>query len=105
MPLNPLIHFALGLANVPDKDVDDLERTLPEMAALCKLAKQLKPLVDEMVPLVEKLLPLYKEAAPTITQLMPLVTQAMTIYESQSKAVSDVIPVVQEFVDFLNGRA
>lgn len=88
--MNGVLRFALGLANVPDKDVTDLETSLPALARLCKAARELEPIIHAAMPHLEP--------------LKPLADQALTICEGAYPDFVAVLPTLEEFIQFANSK-
>jgi len=88
--MNGLLKFALGLAQVPDKDIADLETSLPALSRLCKAAKQLDPIV--------------RQAMPHLDPLKPLAEQALQIFETAYPDFVAVLPTLEEFIQFVNDK-
>lgn len=88
--MNGWLRFALGLANVPDKDVADLEKALPGMARLADLAKEAQPQliaaaphVAALEPIFEKLWPIVLKAMPDIATSMPMIEEFIQLAQSK----------------------
>ena len=76
--MNGLVRFALGLANMPDATVAELERSLPEFAALADDAKVLEPILKEAQPLIDKATGARRSALAEAADLLAeLVTQGV----------------------------
>jgi len=88
--MNGMLRFALGLANMPDETVADLEKSLPGFSRLVASAKQLQPVIQKAMPHVVALEPLVQEAAPIIKASYPDLVA--------------VIPTVQELIVFIQGK-
>lgn len=79
--MNGWLRFALGLANVPDKDVADLEKALPGIARLSDLAKQAEPHLIAAAPHVAALEPIFEQLWPIIVKAMPDIVSTMPTLE------------------------
>ena len=88
--MNGWLRFALGLANMPDQTVADLEQSLPGFSRLVTAAKQLEPIIHRAMPKVVALEPDIQEAIPIIKAAYPDVVA--------------VIPTVQELIVFIQGK-
>jgi hypothetical protein len=91
--MNPLLRFALGLANVPDKDVADLEKQLRALARLVAVAKDVKPdleaigphleamgpHLDALMPIAERLAPKIKAAWPDLVAIEPMMQEFLAL--------------------------
>lgn len=88
--MNRMLRFALGLANMPDSTVADLEKSLPGFSRLVASAKQLEPIIHQALPHIEA--------------LSPLVQQAMPIVKAAYPDLVAVIPTVQELIVFVEGK-
>ena len=87
--MNPLLRFALGLANVPDKDVADLEKQIPALGRLITGAKDMKadlesagphlqamePHIDALMPIADRLVPKVKALWPDLVAVWPLMQE------------------------------
>lgn len=90
MSLNLMLRFAMGLANIPDKDVDDLEKQLPALARLITAFKDMKPDLEEAAPHLDAIGPHVDALLSTSERLAPKVKAAWPDLVA-------VLPVVQEF--------
>lgn len=90
MAMNGVIRFALGLANMPQAEIDDLDAKLPGMARLGDAAKQLQPIMEK--------------AEPHIAALEPLAQQALPIVKAAYPDFIAVLPTVEEFIKFVNDK-
>jgi len=88
--MNGMLRFALGLANMPDETVADLEKSLPGFSRLVTATKQLQPIIQKAMPHVVALEPLVQEAAPIVKAAYPDLVA--------------VIPTVQELIVFVQGK-
>lgn len=95
--MDGLLRFALGLANVPDATVADLETSLPALARLCRLAKAAEPILQRNRPHLEAIMPHLVAMKPDAMQLAILVQQAWP-------DIVAVTPTVEELVEFANGK-
>lgn len=76
--MNPILKFALGLANVPDATVADLEKAFPGMQRLCAAAKQIEAVAQKSQPLeahIEQIEPIIKAAYPDFVAVLPTVEE------------------------------
>lgn len=88
--MNPLLRFALGLANVPDKDVADLEKQLPALGRLIAAAKDIKPDLEAAGPHIEAM-------GPHINALMPIAERLAPKLKAAWPDLVGVLPVIEEF--------
>jgi hypothetical protein len=88
--MNGFFVFALKLASVPDKDVSDLEKSLPALARLCRAAKELDPII--------------RQAMPHLEPLKPMAQQALDIVEKAYPDFVAVLPTIEEFIAFVNSK-
>jgi hypothetical protein len=91
--MNPLLRFALGLANVPEKEVDDLAKQLPALGRLIAAAKDMKadlelagphlqaiePHIDALLPVAERLIPKVKVLWPDLVAVWPVMEEFTAI--------------------------
>ena len=82
-----VIRFALGLANMPEATVNDLDKALPGMARLVSAAKDLEPDLKLAEPHVEALLPIFTRVMPKLKAAYP--------------DLVSVIPTVEELITFV----
>jgi hypothetical protein len=92
MSLNLMLRFALGMANVPDKDVDDLEKQLPALARLIAAFKDMNPDLEALAPHIEAM-------GPEIEALMPIAERLAPKIKTAWPDLITLVPVVQEYVD------
>ncbi len=89
--MNPLlVRFVLGFANVPSKDVDDLEKQLPGIGRMVAAAKDIKPDLEACGPHLEAML-------PHIEALMPIAERVVPKIKAAWPDLVAVLPVLQEF--------
>lgn len=88
--MNGTVKFVLGLAQVPDAAIADLDKNLPGMARLADAARELEPILQE--------------AMPHIVALEPLMIRATPIVQKAWPDLVAVTPTVQEFIAFINSR-
>jgi hypothetical protein len=88
--MNGWLRFALGLANMPDHTVADLEQSLPGFSRLVIAAKQLQPIIQK--------------AMPHVIALEPLVQEALPIIKASYPDIVAVTPTVQELILFIQGK-
>lgn len=93
--MNGFIRFALGLANMPEAEVADLEAKLPGLARIAAAARQMEPLLRAAEPHAEALQPIFVAAAPAIEALLPLLTQAMPHLDALAPLAAKGLPVVK----------
>lgn len=86
--MNPLVKFALEIANMPEATVNDLEKSLPGFTNIAAAFKQLEPILTK--------------AEPHIQALQPLVSQAMPIIQKVWPDLVAVTPTVEELIAFIN---
>lgn len=84
-----MLRFALGVANVPDDKVDELDKAMPGFARLAADAKQAKPILEKLAPLINQIEPL-------AVQLWPIAVKAWP-------DLMAVLPVVSDYIDLANG--
>lgn len=96
--MDNLLRFVLGIANVPDKTVDDLDASLPAMARLCRLAKAAEPILERNKPHLDAIMPHLDAMKPDALQLAALVRQAWP-------DIVAVTPTVEELIEFANGKS
>lgn len=88
--MNGLVRFALGLASVPSKDIDDLEASMPGIARLCDLAKQLEPIIQRNLPHI-------KAIEPDVPQIVNIIKQAWP-------DIVSVTPTIDEYINLAKGN-
>lgn len=99
MNMSGMLRFALGLANVPDDKVADLDNALPGLSRMALAAKELRPILIEMQPHLAALEPMAVEAWPHLEALAPLFAKA---WPTLQKAWPDIVataPTLEELID------
>lgn len=84
--MNGLLRFALGIANMPQKTIDDLDKSLPGFSRLVKLAQAAEPAIKRCAPHIEAM-------KPDLIQLTDLIEKAWPDIEA-------VLPTVDELIIF-----
>jgi hypothetical protein len=85
--MNGLVRFALGMANMPQHTIDDLERSLPGFGRLCDLAKKLEPIIQRNAPHI-------KAIEPDVPAIVAIITKAWP-------DIVAVTPTVDELINFV----
>jgi hypothetical protein len=88
--MNGLIRIVLTLAQVPEKDISDLDKSLPGLARLCDLAKQLEPIIQRNLPHIKAIEP----DIPAIT----------SIIKAAWPDIVAVTPTIDEYVNLAKGN-
>lgn len=88
--INGFVRFALGIANMPDATVTDLDKSLPGFANIAAAFKELEPILTK--------------ANPHIQALEPLIIQAIPIIQKVWPDIISVTPTVEELIDFINSK-
>ncbi len=88
--MNGFLKFALGVAQMPDATVADLEKSLPGIGRIAAAAKEIEPILQKADPLVEQLEPLLMQAYPIIKRVWP--------------DIGAVTPTVEELIKFANQK-
>lgn len=79
--MNDILKFALGLANMSEAEVADIDAKLPGMARLCAAAKELEPILQQAEPHIEALMPLITLALPIIKKAYPDIVASIPTIE------------------------
>lgn len=88
--MNSFIRFALGIANIPEATVNDLEKSLPGFSNIAAAFKELEPILTK--------------AQPHFDDLQPLLNQAMPIIKKVWPDVVSVTLTAIELIDFINSK-
>ena len=88
--ISGFVRFALGVANMPDSTINDLEKSLPGFSNIAMAFRELQPILTK--------------AQPHIDALQPLLNQAMPIIKKVWPDVVAVTPTVEELIQFLNSK-
>lgn len=84
------VKFLLGLANMPQATIEELEHDMPAIGRLYARAKEAQPLLEELLPLIEK-------AQPLIEKLLPIAVKAMP-------DVKEITPTIGDIIDFVKAK-
>lgn len=104
MAINGMLRFALGLANVPDATVSDLDKSLPGMERLAALAKAAEPDLQLLQPIIEQMEPHFVALLPLIEQATPIVLRLTPIVKTALPDIKAVTPTIQELIVFAEGK-
>lgn len=88
--MNGFIKFALGIANMPQSTIDDLELELPGIERLSVALKQLEPILTAADPHIEALTPLILKAYPIVKDRWPDIVA--------------VTPTIEKLIEFVNSK-
>lgn len=102
--MNGLIRFALGLANVPDDLVGDIDKELPGAGRLIAVAKELQPDLDALGSLLEQMAPHVVALQPMVTAALPLLTKITPKLKAAYPDAVALLPVAQRVVAFVEGK-
>jgi hypothetical protein len=88
--MNPFIRIFLSLESVPDKDIADLDKSLPALARLCTAAKEIGPII--------------RSAMPQLLQLKAPAEKVLNIVEARWPDIVEVAPTIEEFIAIVNAK-
>jgi hypothetical protein len=88
--INGFVRFALGVAQMPEATVNDLDKSLPGFSNIAAAFKELEPILTK--------------ANPHIQALEPLIIQAMPIIQKVWPDIIAVTPTVEELIAFVNSK-
>ena len=84
--MNNFIKFVLGLANIPEQAIADLDKSWPGIKRIADAAKELEPYlqqasphIDILEPLGLKMYPIIKSVWPDILELLPVADEWINI--------------------------
>lgn len=87
--MNGLLRFGLSLAGLPQKTIDDTDKSLPGFSRICALAKQLEPIVQRNYPHLKAIEPdlpeierIIKQAWPDIVSVTPTIEELINAAKS-----------------------
>lgn len=94
--MNGLVKFALGVANVPDHLVSEVDASIPGAQRLIAAAKKLEPSVHKLAPLIEQaqpiimneILPVIKAEYPDLMTLLPIAQEILAFVQGSTPAVT-----------------
>lgn len=98
--MNGLLRFALGIANMPNKTVTELDGSLPGFGRLSDLSKQIEPMLKEAAPLIEQAEPHLKALLPIIAQLLPIAERAWPLLKAGYPDLVQVTPTIEDLIAF-----
>ena len=84
--MNSFIKFVLGLANIPEQAIVDLDKSWPGIKRIADAAKELEPYlqqasphIDALEPLGLKMYPIVKNIWPDVLELLPVADEWINI--------------------------
>jgi hypothetical protein len=111
-PMNGFVQFALGIANMPQATIAELDRSLPGFARLADEAKQIEPLLRQAAPLIQQasphvvaMLPHIVALLPIAEKLMPLINAAWPIVQKAYPDIVAVTPTVEDLIAFVRAKS
>lgn len=92
--MNGMVKFALGVANVPDHLVSDIDANIPGAQRLIAAAKKLEPSIRKLAPLIDQatpiimteILPVIKAEYPDLMALLPIAGQVLEFVKGTNPA-------------------
>lgn len=92
--MNGVVRFALGVANVPDHMVADIDANIPGAQRLIAAAKKLEPAITKLAPHVEAMTPVLRDEVwpillqeyPDLLALLPLAQQVLEFVKGTGPA-------------------
>lgn len=92
--MNGMVRFALGVANVPDHMVDDIETNIPGAQRLITAAKKLEPSIVKLAPHIEAMTPILRDEVwpvllleyPDLIAMLPLAQQVLEFVKGTGPA-------------------
>lgn len=85
-----VLRFMLGIEKVPDKTIDDIDKSLPVFDRLIAVMKEAEPMIKRCAPHIQAM-------KPDLIHLFDLVGKAWPDIES-------VLPTVDEIIDYAEGK-
>ncbi len=82
--MNGLLRMALGLADVPDLLIADLEKSTPEFERLAAAMRALEPIAQRAKPLFDQAAPILKQAYPDLIAILPTVEALIQFVNSKN---------------------
>jgi hypothetical protein len=73
-----VLDFGLGLAGLPEKTIQDLDKNLPALERIAAAAKQAEPMINQLLPIVTKAYPDIVAVTPLIQELIAFAKQKET---------------------------
>jgi hypothetical protein len=73
-----VLDFGLGLAGLPEKTIQDLDKNLPALERIVAAAKQAEPIINQLLPIVTKAYPDIVAVTPLIQELIAFAKQKET---------------------------
>lgn len=70
-----VLDFGLGLAGLPEKTIQDLDKQLPALERIAAAAKQAEPLLTQLLPIITKIYPDIVAVTPLIQELIAFAKQ------------------------------
>lgn len=70
-----VLDFGLGLAGLPEKTIQELDKQLPALERLMALVKQAEPLITQLSPIYQRALPDIIAVTPLIQELIAFAKQ------------------------------
>jgi hypothetical protein len=70
-----VLDFGLGLAGLPEATIKELDKQLPALERIATAAKQLEPLLTQLMPILNKAYPDIVAVTPLIQQLIAFAKQ------------------------------
>ena len=82
--MNGLETTLLRLYGIPQETIDEIDKSLPAVAALVKLAQDNEDLIRQVMKVAA-------EAQPLAAQMLPLIDKAMVEVQTVLPAIKDII--------------
>ena len=73
-----VLDFGLGLAGLPEKTIQDLDKNLSALERIAAAAKQAEPMINQLLPIVTKAYPDIVAVTPLIQELIAFAKQKET---------------------------
>lgn len=102
--MNGLVRFALGLANVPNELVADIDQSIPGAGRLIAAAKDLDPDLRQLEPILEQMAPHIAALQPLIGQAMPLINRMLPKAKAAYPDIVTLLPTAQKVLAFVEGK-
>mgnify|MGYP000594358930 CR=1 FL=1 len=102
--VNSLVKLALGLANVPDELIADIDKNLPGAERLVAASRAIQPHLEALVPIAEEMKPHIDALLPLVEKAMPHVNAILPVVRKVSPDLKNVLPVLHGAVAFVEGR-
>lgn len=96
-----LVRTGAWVYGIKPEELDRIEKALPAVARVGRLAKEADPLIKQSIDLYTRAQPILDEAIPLVEEFIPLLKMAAPLIDKAREEAEGLLPVYDTVIDIL----